>query len=234
LVVPANLTDENNASARPDLPWPGPMVGCSTAMSTDARLTTLEHAMVELATAQARTNANLDRLSDEMRAFKDETRVSNAEMRGWLKDSRRQWGELANKMGTMAEDIVAPSIPAIFQRLFGVDDPDWYVRVRRRHRADRSRRVEFDVVAFGAGRFLAAEVRSSAKPEDLPALLSRFREVRDFFPEAEGMKVAGALATFYLDSSLVLAAEREGLFVFGLGSGLLEILNGPGFAPYEF
>ena len=183
--------------------------------------------MVELAAAQVRTNANLDRLSDDMRAFKDEMRASRQE-------SDRRWGELANKMGTMAEDIVAPSIPAIFQRLFGVDDPDWYVRVRRRHRADRSRRVEFDVVAFGAGRFLAAEVRSSAKPEDLPALLSRFREVRDFFPEAEGMKVAGALATFYLDSSLVLAAEREGLFVFGLGSGLLEILNGPGFAPYEF
>lgn len=120
-------------------------------MSTEARLTTLEHAMAELAHAQVRTTANLDRLSEEMRVFKDEMRASK-------KDADERWGELANKMGTLAEDIVAPSIPKVFQALFGVEDPDWYVRVRRRHRADRSRRVEFDVVAWGGQHFLSAAV----------------------------------------------------------------------------
>lgn len=224
-------------------------------MSTDARLTTLENTMAELAAAQARTAANLDRLeasvdrttanvnrlSDEMRTFKDEMGAFKDEMRAFKDETRasnkhanRLWGELANKMGTMAEDIVAPGIPEMLRRLFGVEDPDWYVRVRRRHRADASRRVEFDVVAWAGGYFLAAEVRSSARPEDLPALLSRFAEVRDFFPEAEGSKVVGALASFYVDASLIRAADREGVLVFGLGGGLLELLSSPGLKPREF
>lgn len=204
--------------------------------------------MAELATAQARssagldrlsaaverTNANVDRLSDEMRAFKDEMGGFKDEMGASKKEADKRWGELANKMGTLAEDIVAPSIPDLFRGLFGVEDPDWYVRVLRRHRADRSRRVEFDVVAWGGEHFLATETRSRAKPEDLPELLSRFREVRGFFAEAEGLKVVGALASFYVDASLVRAAEREGLLVFGLGGGLLELLNTPGFKPREF
>ncbi len=100
--------------------------------------------MAELAAAQARTNATVDRTSANLDRLSEETRASN-------KEADRRWGELANKMGTMAEDIVAPGIPEIFHRLFGIEDSDWCVRVRRRRRADRSRRVEFDVVAWGVG-----------------------------------------------------------------------------------
>jgi hypothetical protein len=203
-------------------------------MSSAARLTTLETAMADLAAAQLRTTANLDRLSEEMRAFKEEMRGFKDETRVANGEANKRWGELANKMGTMAEDIVAPGIPAMLQRLFGVEDPDWYVRVRRRHRVDRSRRMEFDVVAWGGQYFLATEVRSAARPEDLPVLLSRLGETRDYFPEADGLKVFGALASFYVDESLVRAAEREGLLVFGLSGGLLELLSPPDFKPREF
>jgi hypothetical protein len=68
--------------------------------------------MVELAKAQVRTQQNLDQLSREMREFKDDRLAADTRL-------DRRWGELANKMGTLAEDIVAPGIPAIFQRAFG-------------------------------------------------------------------------------------------------------------------
>jgi hypothetical protein len=94
--------------------------------------------------------------------------------------------------------------------------------------------MEFDVVAWAGGVFLATEVRSSARPEDIPVLLSRFAETREYFPEAEGLNVFGALASFYVDESLVRAAEREGLLVFGLSSGLLELLSSPERKPRAF
>ena len=90
------------------------------------------------------------------------------------------------------------------------------------------------LVAWAGGCFLAAEVRSSARPEDIPVLLSRFAETRDYFPEAEGLKVFGALASFYVDASLIRAAEREGLLVFGLSGGLLELLSSPELTAREF
>jgi hypothetical protein len=38
------------------------------------------------------------------------------------------WGELANKMGTLVEDIVAPNIPRIAKRYFGAEELEvmWY------------------------------------------------------------------------------------------------------------
>ena len=78
------------------------------------------------------------------------------------------------------------------------------------------------------------QVKSEARPEHLQELLTLLPEIRHYFPEAEGLKVAGALASFYVDPSLVRGAEGVGLLVFGLGGGLLELLNTPGFAPREF
>jgi len=68
------------------------------------RGSTLEDLMADLLRASARTQAQVEQTSREMRDFKDETRASRREM-------NRRWGELANKMGTMAEDLVAPSHP---------------------------------------------------------------------------------------------------------------------------
>lgn len=242
-------------------------------MSTDARLTTLEQAMAELALAQARlsasldrtnatvdrtsatvdrTSANLDRLADEMRAFKEESRADReaaraqmdafqVEMRAFKDEMsrnhaemRQRYGELSMSLGTLAEDIVAPSIPDVFKTVFGVEPTGQSVRSSFKHREDPGQSQEFDVVAWGGGYFLVNETRKRARPEDITALLELLPKARQYFPQAEAMKVVGSLASFYLDPSLVRGAERQGLLVFGLGGGLLEILNSPGFRPRGF
>lgn len=79
-----------------------------------------------------------------------------------------------------------------------------------------------------------AKTKSRLRPEDIEAFALSLPEVRAFWPEAEDRKIVGALSSFYLDPTLVKAAERAGLYVFGLGSGLLEVLNTPSFKPREF
>ena len=184
--------------------------------------------MAELAKAQVRTHQNLDQLSHEMRAFKDDRLAAEARL-------DRRWGELANKMGTLAEDIVAPGIPAILQRAFGyAEEPALTVRSRRPHRRDPSRLREFDVLAFARDVLLVNETKSELKPEDLPRFEEVLREAPEYIPDAEGRRVVGALASFYVDPSLVRAGERQGFLMLGLGRGLMEILNSPDFKPREF
>ena len=65
------------------------------------------------------------RTEEELRAFKEENRRENREM-------NRKWGELANKMGTMVEDLVAPSLPRIVQEQFGLEIIDLMVRRKRK------------------------------------------------------------------------------------------------------
>ncbi len=184
--------------------------------------------MAELARAQVRTQQNLDQLAREMREFKDDRLAAEARM-------DRRWGELANKMGTLAEDIVAPGIPTIFQRAFGyAEEPNTTIRSWRPHRTDPSRRREFDVLAFARDVLLVTETKSQLRPDDLPAFEQTLHEARDYLPDAEGRRVVGALASFYVDPSLVRAGDRQGFLMLGLSRGLMEILNSPGFRPREF
>jgi hypothetical protein len=231
-------------------------------VSTEARFSTLERALAELAAAQAQTTANVDRvsanverLSEEMRVFQGEMRVFQSEMRAFQgemrvfqgemrtfqgemraarKEADKRWGELANSMGTLAEDIVAPGIPEVFGTLFGVERVARVVRANLSHKDDPGRSQEFDVVAWGGGYFLVNETKTRARPEDIPPLVALLPEVRGFFPQAEGLKVVGSLASLYVEPSLVRAAERQGLFVFGLSSGLPEVMNTPGFKPSAY
>jgi hypothetical protein len=190
--------------------------------------------MLELALAQSRTQANLDRLSDEMRAFKDEMRAFKDEMRQASREADRRLGELANSMGRLVEDIVAPSIPALFDKLFGAECTHCLVRATIAPPHDSGRRREFDVVAWNGGVFLLNSTKSRLRSVDIEAFVDSLAELREYFPETEGRRIVGSLASFYVDPTLVAAAERAGLYVFGLGTGLLEVLNSPAFKPREF
>ena len=56
---------------------------------------------------------------DEMKVFKDEMKEFKDEMQREVKRINKQWGELANKMGTIVEDIVFPAERPVVKKYFG-------------------------------------------------------------------------------------------------------------------
>lgn len=96
--------------------------------------------MKELAYQAMKTDMQVARLSQEMRDFKDEMKAFKEEMRGFeeraeqeRREMNRRWGELANKMGTLAEDIVAPNLPRVARELFGCQEVNFFaVRVKKK------------------------------------------------------------------------------------------------------
>lgn len=177
---------------------------------------------------ERKRNAWAEQDRAEARAFREERQELD-------RKSDRKWGELANKMGTLVEDIVAPGLSTVFQNVFGLERLDAYgQRVHRTHRTDPGRRREFDYVASSGGLVLVNETKSTVRPEDIPTFVAVLEGARDFLPEADGRSVVGALAGFSVEPSLVTAGERQGLLMFGLGTGLLRVLNTPGFQPRRF
>jgi len=173
---------------------------------------------------------------DEMREFKDEMLAFKNEMREFKKEINKKWGDLANKMGTMAEDLVAPSVPRILRQI--VDCPDGQVEsmavhVRRLHPVDRRER-EFDVVAVCGEYVLINETKSRLNTGNVDDFIARMPEAREFFPEYSDKKFIGAIASLYVDESVVRYGERQGLIVLGFGEGVMEVLNSPGFRPKAF
>ena len=89
------------------------------------KLSFLEEILQRAAYYQLQTNISIERLSREMREFKNEM----GEYKDWPKRQiitmNRQWGDLANKLGTFVEDIVAPIFPKL-QRLI-LDAKNWII-----------------------------------------------------------------------------------------------------------
>lgn len=189
-------------------------------MSAPARITRLEEAMADLAVAQ----------KEAQQAHKEAEQARKESELAW----RKQWGELANKMGTLVEDIVAPGLPGIFRSLFGVKKLEMSAqRVERGHRSVLGRSREFDYVAMGGGILLVNETKSTLRPSDLTPFLEALDEIREYFPEAADCEVVGCLASMTIAPSLVTAGERHGLLMLGLATGL-RILNSPGFKPRRY
>jgi hypothetical protein len=160
-----------------------------------------------------------------------ERRASEEAKREW----NRERGEIARKLGTVVEDIVAPSVPRVVAEVFGLpqQNPLEHFGIRMQ-RWSEGERHEFDAVAAWPGYFLINETRSKLRPEEVPEFIETLRGARRFFPEYHDRKLVGALASLYLDPTLIRYIERQGIIVMGLGDDLMDAKNSPGFRPTEF
>lgn len=181
-------------------------------------------------------------LVDEMGGFKDEVldfknrmQTFTEETRQATREMRRQWGESANKMGRMAEDLVAPSVPRILRTVVGDGDlEDMAVRVRRRRHPETGRMREFDVVARGGQYVLINETKSSLEFKDIRKFVRVMSGARDCFPEYADKKFIGAVASRYVTPNLVQYGERPEFIGLGFGEDVMDVLNSPGFKPRMF
>ncbi len=172
---------------------------------------------------------------EEMREFKDQMLTYREEAQQELRDWKKKWGELANKMGTMAEDLVAPSVPRILRTTVACPEDrveSIAVRVRRHPLGQPSQ--EFDVVAVCGEYVLINETKSRLKPDDIPAFVRVMERARVYFPEYADKKFIGAIASLYVEEGLVHYGERMGLIVLGFGEDVMDVLNSPGFQPAVF
>jgi hypothetical protein len=150
---------------------------------------------------------------------------------------RREWGELSRRLGTMAEDLVAPSIPRIVRTVLGCPEKSIEsiaVRVKRRSSIDHSHMREFDVAVACGEYLLVNETKTRLTPEHVSEFAALLPRVREYFPEYAEKRVIGALASLYVDESLVRHGERQGLIILGFGEDLMDVLNSEGFVPQAF
>ena len=181
----------------------------------EKRVDRLEQALMELAYQSRKTEIELDRLSKEMRDFKDEMKVFKNEM-------NRQWGNLANRLGTITEDIVAPGIPSAIKRTFDLELEELSIR-RRKRKKERSR--EYDVIAATKNHVFVVDVKSSYRPEFLEIFKESLEDFFSFFPEYEGKKLVGVISSFNLAEDVVNLATRYSYLALSMSGDYLTFLN---------
>jgi hypothetical protein len=208
-------------------------------LEVEERVNHLDELMAQLIQTVNQTSREMREFKEEMRRTQDradarsrrEMQEFKEEMRQSKRDLDKKWGELSNKLGTMAEDLVAPSVPNILKQVTGCIKIKYSaVRVRK----SEPRNQEFDVVAVCDEWVLINETKSRLQQKHLDDFYELMQEIHEFFPEFTGKKFIGAIASLYVDESLVNYGEKLGLIVLGFGEELMDVLNSPGFVPKQF
>ena len=169
---------------------------------------------------------------DEMTGFKDEMIDFKEENRKQNKEMNIRWGELANKMGTMVEDLVAPSLPRIVQEEYNIEVTD--LTVRRIIKLPDGKRKEYDAVAIAGPYLFLNSTKSTLKSKDIEAFKDEVAEFRGIFPEYGDKRIIGVLASLSVDKGFISLAGKEGFYVLGAGEHLMDIMNSEGFKPKEW
>ncbi len=154
-----------------------------------------------------------------MREFRDEERESR-------KNMNRRWGELAQRLGTVVEDIVAPNIPRVAKELFGFSDiEDFMVRRHVRNKRDRSKRREFDVIAVGEDAVIINETKSKTRIAYVDDFIELLDQVFEYFPEYADKKIIPIFASLHLDESVNNYLTQNRIYAMTMGGETMEIVN---------
>ncbi|MBC8231993.1 hypothetical protein H8E77_20775 [bacterium] len=138
----------------------------------------------------------------------------------------KQWGELAHKMGTIVEDIVAPNIPRIAEEYFNFSGiEDFMVRRQVRNKKDRAKRREFDVIAAGENQVIINETKSTPRIDYIDGFIEALAQIEDYFPEYMGKTIIPIFASLYIGEDIVNYLTRNQIYAMGMGEETMEIIN---------
>ncbi len=171
-----------------------------------------------------------ERLERDRKAFEEKLEKDREkwekEFKAWRAEMNRKWGEVTNKLGTFAEDMVAPNIKGIAKEYFGCEDfDDFMVRRKKRHSKDKSKQREFDCIAVCDEIVILNETKSNPKIEYINDFIGVLKEFYDYFPEYRGKKLIPVFASMYLSDDLVRYLTRNGIYAMAMKEDTMDLLN---------
>ncbi len=191
---------------------------------TEERVDRLEVALerfITQTTAQmGEVNAGLLRLERNMDRLEQNSERDRRE-------HNKRWGELANKMGTVVEDIVAPSLRRIVLDDLDFGEVEFFApRVEKRHPVTGQAR-EFDVVAAGAKAVLLNETKSTPTLDRVEAFVEFVKSGQffEYFPEYRGRVLKPVFSSLFIPESLVAYLTRQGVYAVAMGDEVMQVLN---------
>jgi hypothetical protein len=176
----------------------------------DERMSTVEAVLGQFI---VQTNRSLHILQREMKEFKDEMKEFKEEGRRDRAMMNKQWGDLANKLGTIVEDIVAPAVRPVMQSFFKEDISLLMVNVQKKDKS-LGLQGEFDVIAVSNSFVFLVETKSSPKKEHITSLknevIPRFRKL---FPEYDQLRLIPVFSSLRFNDDLVAFATENGIYM---------------------
>ncbi len=125
----------------------------------------------------------------------------------------KKWGDLANKMGTIVEDIVSPAVRPMVKKYFGEDtDQDFMIHARRWSKA-LNVKGEFDVIAASERNVYLVETKSTPRKEYLEEFEEKIIRFRQLYPEHKNKNLVPIFASLRFEKDFIPFATKKGFYL---------------------
>ena len=161
----------------------------------------------------------MGRFEQEMREFKEESRQARRAM-------NKQWGNLANKMGTIIEDILAPNLRRLAREHFRFGTIQAFMmRCTRCQVGHPEIESEFDTLAVGTGVVLLGEAKSTPSVAYADEFAVKVTTFFDFFPEYRGWRLIPIFGSWAIPDRVVERLTQHGIYAMRMGEDTMELAN---------
>jgi len=179
-----------------------------------------------------RENSERDRkaLHDEMKEFKDEMKDFKDEMKDFKtkqdEENRRknkEWSNLAKKMGTIVEDLIAPALRPVLSKYFNCHVT---MEGQRQFRRKDSEDFEIDAIAGCDNKIFMIEAKSTPRFSDIKEIADKRERFFEFFPEHIGKELIIIYGSIAFSDNIIKEASKNRLYVLGWREWeYMDILN---------
>ncbi|HMO40761.1 MAG TPA: hypothetical protein PKC76_04895 [Saprospiraceae bacterium] len=165
---------------------------------------------------------------DEMKTFKDFVTADIEESRRERREMNKRWGDIANRLGTFAEDIAAPNLPRIAKELFG-EQEELYKAVRLRAQyqdANTPKRVyEFDGVLETERKVFLLECKSYIRMDDINAIPKLAERFLGCFPLYREKELITVFASMSIPDNVLKKLTTLEVYAMAMGDDNMNVLN---------
>ncbi len=165
---------------------------------------------------------------DEMKDFKGEMKDFKDEMKDFKIEINKKWGELANKLGTVVEDIVVPNIPYIAEKYFNLKDCNiLLVRALKRMPTDKSKQKEFDIIAVYDDAIIYNETKETPRQQYIEEFIEflKNKEFFKYFPEYSDKKIIPVISSLYMPENIISYLSKNNIYAMAVKEDTMDILN---------
>ncbi len=178
-------------------------------------------------------------IREEMRKFKEEAEKDRKELKEEMekfkenmekdrKEATREWnkiwGGLANKLGTIVEDIISPAIGPVIRKYFQCEPEYIGIRIKKRKKELRD---EFDAIAICEDKVFLFEVKATPKPEYvLDFVEKKVDRFKRLFPELLDKRLYLIFASLRLEKDIINLLTKHNIFAMAYREWeYMDILN---------
>ncbi len=169
----------------------------------------------------------------QIREYKEETDRKIAEYRAetdkqireYKQENNKRWGELANKLWTIVEDIIYPAFRPVIRKYFGCEPEKTFMRLEYTNR-QKGIYEEFDAVAVCEDKVFLLEVKSTPREKHIEEFKEKAKRFLQYFPEFAGKKLILIMASLSFNEDFVKQLSKANIYAMAYREWeYMDILN---------